>query len=337
MTNRGMTENYIVGVGNAHLTRRNERTAAIVTEPAALARQQEIRDVCMGLLGAWPERTPLALNVKNIETREREGYRIELLTYQCVPGVITTANLYLPDDAALAPAVLCIPAHVPQGKAHPECQRLGQLLARRGMAALVIDLPGQGERLEFYDSTMRRSFTGKIVAAEQAHLGNLLLLSGQNLAKMLVWDAMRALDMLSERAEIDALRLGVIGCGAGARTARLLACLDGRVKVAATVADHYDAEYLEGGDDDHVHFSALAKGVSALDTILPFAPRPLLIAHCTQDKFKGDVHRHADEVFRFYNLLNGRVNVTPFEGDDHGLAQADSARAPRSILRPRPR
>ena len=100
-----------------------------------------------------------------------EGYRIDALTYESTPGVVVTANLYVPGDSdAPYPTVICIPPLTPQGKANAECQRLCQLLSRRGIAALVIDLPGQGERLEFYDSTLRGSFTGKRVAAEHAHL-----------------------------------------------------------------------------------------------------------------------------------------------------------------------
>ena len=314
MTARGMTENYIVAAGNAHMARRNARYAEIVSAQAAAARQAQVREICSAQLGPFPETSPL--NLKSIDTHVREGYTIELLTYESVPGVITTANLYVPDGGdAPYPGVLCIPAHYPQGKVHSECQRLGQLLARRGIATLIVDAPGQGERLEFYDSTMRRSFTGRLVAAEQAHLGNIFLLSGENLAKYIAWDAIRGLDLLAERADVDPARLGAIGCGGGAPTVRLLCCLEPRVRAAAIVADHYEAEYLEGGDEDHVHFSALAYGVAALDLLLPFAPRPLLTAHCTQDKFKGDVHKHAGELARFYDLLNGRENMVPFEAD----------------------
>jgi cephalosporin-C deacetylase-like acetyl esterase len=314
MASRGMTENYIAAVGDAHMQRRNERTAAITTSQAALARQTQVRDICANRLGKFPERSPL--NVKLIETYVHEGYRVEVLTYQSIPGVITTANYYIPDETAVPfPAVVSLPAHYPQGKGHAECQRLGQLLARRGIGTLIIDLPGQGERLEFYDSTLRRSLAGKLVAGEQAHLGNLLLLSGLNLVNLMVWDVMRGLDMIIDRGDADPLRLGVTGCGGGALVARVACCLEPRIQAAVTVGDHYETEYLEGSDEDHVHFSALAYGVAALDMLLPFAPKPLLVAHCTQDRFKGNVHAHVDELCRFYGLLNAKENMIPFEAD----------------------
>ena len=312
--NRGMTENYIAGVGAALMAVRNERAAAITTSAAALARQAQVREICATHLGKFPDRTPL--NSKLIETYAHEGYRVEVLTYESLPGVITTANFYVPDEgAAPFPAVVAIPAFNTQGKGHAECQRLGQLFARRGIGALILDLPGQGERLEFYDSTLRRSLAGKLVAAEHALLGNLLLLSGGNLINFMAWDVIRALDLISARPDADPLRLGVIGCGGSALVARALCCVEPRIQAAATVADHYETEYLEGGDEDHVHFSTLAYGVAAQDMLLPFAPKPLLVATCTQDRFRGEVRTALDELTRFYGLLNAREQLVPFEAE----------------------
>ena len=311
---RGMTENYIAGVGAALMAVRDERASAITTAQALQARQVQVREVCAKYLGAFPERTPL--NVKPIETFAHEGYRVEVLTYESLPGVITTANFYVPEDGASPfPAVVALPALNTQGKGHAECQRLGQLFARRGIATLIIDLPGQGERLEFYDSTLRRSLAGKLVAAEHALLGNLLLLSGGNLVNLMAWDVIRGLDLISARGDADPLRLGVIGCGGSALVARVLCCVEPRIQAAATVADHYEAEYLEGGDEDHVHFSALAYGVAAQDMLLPFAPKPLLITNCTQDRFRGGSHARTEELIRFYGLLNAAEHLIPFEAD----------------------
>src|SRR5579862_4844895 len=97
MTGRGMTENYIVSAGNAHIARRNARYTEIVTAQAATARQSHVREICAQQLGPFPERSPL--NVKSIDKHEREGYTLELLTYESLPGVITTANMYIPEDA----------------------------------------------------------------------------------------------------------------------------------------------------------------------------------------------------------------------------------------------
>jgi hypothetical protein len=314
MASRGMTESYIASVGEAHMLRRNERTAAITTSQAALARQAQIREICAARLGPFPARTPL--NVKLIDSFAHEGYRVEVLTYQSVPGVITTANFYVPDDSAIPyPAVVAIPGFNTQGKGNAECQRLGQLFARRGIGTLILDLPGQGERLEFYDSTLRRSLAGKLVAAEHALLGNVLTLTGNNLINLMAWDVLRAFDLIVERSEADPLRLGVMGCGGGALVARVLCCIEPRLQAAVTVSDHYETEYMEGGEEDHVHFSALAYGVAAIDMLFPFAPKPLLIANCSQDRFRGNVHAHVDDISRFYGLLNAKENMVPFEAD----------------------
>jgi cephalosporin-C deacetylase-like acetyl esterase len=328
-----MTENYIAAAAQAHLNRRREKIATINSAQAVTARQAQIRDIVASTLGAFPERSPLKTRL--IVQLPHEGYRIDSLTYESIPGVVVTANLYVPGDSdGPYPAVICIPPYTVQGKANAECQRLCQLLARRGIASLVIDLPGMGERLEFYDSTLRRSFTGKLVAAEHAHLGNVLLLTGHNLTNWMVSDAIRGLDALVELKMADPAKLGVIGCGGGAALARLLCCVDPRVSAAATVADHFDAEWAEGSDEDHLHYSALEHGVTALDTLAAFAPRPLLISQCSQDRFKGNVPAHTEELSKFYALLNAKDNLSTFEADgSSGYLKLIRARATEHFAR----
>jgi dipeptidyl aminopeptidase/acylaminoacyl peptidase len=59
------------------------------------------------------------------------------------------------------------------------------------------------------------------------------LLGGESLARAMVWDGMRALDVLAERPEVDAKRMGVAGCSGGGTLTAYLAALDERVQAAA--------------------------------------------------------------------------------------------------------
>src|SRR4051812_15440647 len=170
MNNHGMVEKYILARAQAEFSRRKEKLGAIATAQNAAARQNEIRKHCAEIIGPFPERG--ALNAQRVQMLERDEYSIEILTYQSFPAVQVTANLYLPlDRPAPYPGVLCVPGQWPEGKTRGDIQRLGRMLARRGIAALIIDLIGQGERLEYYDSTLRRSWLGKTVQAEWAQLG----------------------------------------------------------------------------------------------------------------------------------------------------------------------
>jgi dienelactone hydrolase len=322
-----MTEDYISQVGAVHLKARRERLGAIASPEAAAARQTEIRRICAEILGEFPTRTPL--NIRSIKTIQRDGYIIEILTYQSLPGVVTTANLYRPkDQSEHSPGVVCIPGHWQEGKVHAEYQRLAQLLARRGIVALVFDLVGQGERLEFYDPTLRRSWLGKKVDVEQTHLGNLLLLTGHHLGNWMLWDAIRGIDLLIEHAGVDAARIGATGVASGGGLTRMLGCLEPRLQAAVTVADYYDLNGL-GGEDVELNLpGGLARGITASDLCVPFAPKPLLLASSTVDRATEKMTANLAELSHWYGLLGSKEKLTSFQADGpHGYLKETRARA----------
>lgn len=333
MLSTGMVEKYITAVAQEHFARRREKLGAIGSAEEAAARQAEARGIVAEILGAFPERAPL--NVRPIRTLQRDGYSVEVLIYQSLPGVITTANLYRPAGRrAPVPGVVCVPGHYREGKANAEYQRLEQLLARRGIAALVFDLPGQGERLEFYDSTLRRSWLGKSAGDEQTHLGNLLFLTGNHLDCWMLWDAMRGLDVLIEHGEADPARLGATGAGAGGILTRLLCCLEPRLSAAALAADNFEPESLGGEDAEQSLFGAIARGVSAVDLLMPFAPKPLLLAYCSADRPAERMEKVRSELRHWYGLLGSAENLAVFlaEGPS-GLGKEIRARAAEHFAR----
>jgi hypothetical protein len=62
------------------------------------------------------------------------------------------------------------------------------------------------------------------------------LLLGQSMAAWRVWDAMRAIDYLSTRREVDASRIATLGASGGGTTSLLTGAIDERVKVAVVSA-----------------------------------------------------------------------------------------------------
>jgi len=307
MIGSGMVERYIEHVARDHFARRREKLGSISTPEQAQSRQLEIRSRCRDILGPAPEHT--ALNIKPISSFERDGYNVETLTYESIRGARVTANLYLPESRPRPhPGILCVPGPWTEGKAHADMQRLGQVLARRGMAVLIIDLCGQGERLEFYDSTLRRSWVGKSVQDEQTHLGNLLLLTGHHLASWMIHDLSRGLDVLLEHGGADPKRLGVTGAQSGAALARLMCCLEPRLSAAALVADTLEAESLGGPGVEQNLIDSIPHGISALDLLVPFAPKPLLLANVSLDRNPAKVEGALAELRHWYALA-GRVEA----------------------------
>jgi dipeptidyl aminopeptidase/acylaminoacyl peptidase len=77
-----------------------------------------------------------------------QGYRIEKIVFETLPGVQVPAHLYVPDGlAGRAPAVLFYVGHWwPDSKARPDFQAFSINMARFGFVVLTWDPFGQGER-----------------------------------------------------------------------------------------------------------------------------------------------------------------------------------------------
>ncbi|MBI3832425.1 MAG: acetylxylan esterase [Planctomycetes bacterium] len=323
----GMYETYIQAIAARHFSARTEKLAAIRSREQAEARQREVRAVCAEIFGAFPERGPL--KTKIVDRFERDGYAVEILTYESLPGMPVTANLYLPlSKPGPHPGVVVPIGHWPQGKAHEEHQRLGQLFARRGLATLIFDGVSQGERVQYFDVVLRRSWVGKSVTDEHTQLGNVLFYTGHHLGLFMMWDAMRGLDVLAERAGVDPQRLGCTGASGGGTLTRFLACMEPRLSAACCVADNCQPDSIGGGDAEQNLFGSVARGVTALDMLMAFAPKPLLLAYCSGDHAAQRSKDNLAEVGAWYELFNARPCVDAFLADGpHGYLKAIRTRA----------
>jgi hypothetical protein len=111
---------------------RQARFARVATEADLVSLQDELRRKALALIGGLPEaRTPL--NARVTGTIPMDGYRIDKLVFESLPGLHVTALVYVPDaPAGRKPAVLLACGHSPIGKAHPPYQEIAVRLARRG-------------------------------------------------------------------------------------------------------------------------------------------------------------------------------------------------------------
>jgi len=162
-----------------------------------------------------------------------DGYRIERVIFESRPRNYVTANLYIPDNlSAPGPAVQFLCGHHLDGKHCEEYQTVCQILVRAGLIVLAQDPIGQGERLSYYDVTTGENAI-RWGTTEHIHTGMQALLLGRSLAGYFVHDAMRGLDYLISRPEVDQTRIGVTGnSGGGTQTCLMMLCDD---QIAATV------------------------------------------------------------------------------------------------------
>src|SRR6266704_1155404 len=177
---------------------------AIHDERELLRAQDELRQRLLQMIGGLPaEKTDLHARITG--TIQMDGFSIEKLIFESLPGVYVSALVYIPTDhAKKGPAVLVPAGHAPNGKIY--YQDLCQRLAKRGYVVLAWDPVGQGERSQFWDSKEAKS-RYNLICAEHAVMGNLAYLADTNLARWEIWDGMRALDYLLTRREVDGDRI----------------------------------------------------------------------------------------------------------------------------------
>lgn len=257
-------------------------------------RRRELLDM-LGL-DPLPPRTPLQARITG--TLDRPDYRIEKLVFQSSPGLYVTGNFYLPKNAkGPLPTILYLCGHSP----HPlggktQYQDRVQWFAAHGYAVLILDT------LEFAE------VPGPHHGTHNLNLWHWLSL-GYTPAGVEVWNAIRALDYLETRPEVDRRRIGLTGISGGGAMTWYTAAVDERIAVAAPSCSTFtygsQAEHwLAAGQCDCIYYhNTYGWDFPVVGALI--APRPLLILSGQRDTiFPPDgyhaAYQRAKKVYDFY-------------------------------------
>jgi dienelactone hydrolase len=185
---------------------------------------------CLG--GPFPEPEPLHADLGKVI--KKNGYRIERITYEVYPGERIAALLLLPDGVTAdnpAPGIAVWHQHngeyhlgksEPAGLAGNPMHHTAVALVKEGYVVICPDAlcfeerqdasgllkDGDYERFEFLRQVVR----------------------GRSLAWKNIWDMMRAIDLLEERAEVLSDKLGCYGHSMGSTHSWLVGPLEPRLK-----------------------------------------------------------------------------------------------------------
>lgn len=245
--------------------------------PAGMQKYLEgCRERYKQIVGTFPEKG--SLNAQVVGKVQGTGYHIEKIIFESKPGRYVTAHLYMPENTTVpVPATLELCGHGLNGKG--PSSHAAMLMASNGIAVLVVDPIGQGERLQIIDREGKPLTRGATTEHTLLNAGFNLL--GTSLAAQEYWDNHRALDYLLTRKDIDPEHIGVYGSsGGGTQTAYYIG-LDPRVKVAAICSFFSTRERtmeLQGPSDgcQHIPYEGREQ-LEVPDFALMMAPRPLLI------------------------------------------------------------
>ena len=304
------------------------------TTPNAARRwQQRARPKLIDRLGGFPsKRAPL--NAEVLETTDLGTYTREKIVFDTRENLSTIGYLLLPKNVPRPlPAIVCVSGHgrgLPDilGIADDGTQRTQRNVGyakeyalqcvEHGYATLAVEQLAFGTRR---DDAARRSGPGT-ESCRPAACAALLL--GQTMAGWRVWDAMRSIDYLASRPEVDATRIGTLGASGGGTTSLLTAACDQRVKAAVVSAyfntfrdsivsiSHCPDNYVPGMLQDMEMYDlsglvaprALFVESGRNDRIFPIAgferavakAREIYRAFGTPDRFGAETHDGAHEV-----------------------------------------
>jgi hypothetical protein len=299
---------------------RRKKWEAIRTEEDLLRLQQELRAHFLNMLGGLPaDKTPLNPHITG--RIKMDGFQIEKLIFESLPGVYVSALVYVPEDGNKThPAVLVPSGHSANGKVY--YQALCQRLVQRGYVVINWDAIGQGERSQFWDAKNNKS-RYNLICAEHAVLGNLAYLAGTNLARWEIWDGIRALDYLLTRPDVDPDRINITGTSGGGFQTAHIAALDPRIKVAAPSCyisalpmRVYNRIFKDpDSDPEQDLYGMISNGVDHPGLLLMMYPRPVFVAAAVLDFFPIEgTHQTVREVSDLYERFGHGDRIATREG-----------------------
>jgi len=269
-----------------------------------------------------------ALNPQITGTLDRETFTVEKILFESHPGFFVTSSLFIPKNRQTpAPAIIYCAGHTDTGFRSEVYQRVILNLVEKGFVVFAFDPIGQGERLQYFDAESGKSKIGA-PTTEHSYAGIQTLLTGTSLTDYFIWDAIRAIDFLETRKEVDIKRLGVTGRSGGGLQSALLMAYDDRIYAAAPECYITNFKRLLQSigpqDAEQNPYNFIKNGFDIPDFLHLHAPKPALIITTTHDFFSIQGARETfSEVKKSYNALGYANNIDMVE--DLGIHESTKA------------
>ncbi len=262
-----------------------------------MRRADEIRSQVLIAAGLWPlfPRTPLKPRV--FGKLERDGYTIEKVVLETLPGLVLTGNLYRPASlTGRLPGMLSPHGHWKDGRFTEDLQMRCIGWAKLGCVVFLYDMVGYGDTQGF----------------GHAFLNDRLRLHGLSLVTLQTWNSIRALDWLSSRDDVDSARIGCTGESGGATQTLILGAIDSRIAADAPVVMVSDS--FQGGCVCE-NAAGLRIGTDNVELASVFAPRPMKLVGASGDWTAKTLTNAFPTIRSVYQLIGtpDRVSADVFD------------------------
>ncbi|MEP7108027.1 MAG: acetylxylan esterase [Ferruginibacter sp.] len=282
---------------------------AYTTAEAWKVRAKQIRQQILKGAGLekYPEKCPL--NPLIGEKRVYEGYQVQNIAFESLPGVYVTGSLYTPTEAkGSLPGILSPHGHWTEpgdvGRYRSDSQKRFAAMARMGSMVLGYDMVGFGQLGE--------------LGWKHEHPEAL---------KLQLWNSIRAIDFLLLMGA-DPKKIACTGESGGGTQTFLLTAIDDRVAVSVPVvmvSTHFFGGCIcESGMPIHKNKNFQTNNVEIAALA---APRPLLLVSDGDDWTKNNPEVEYPHIKYIYTLLGkpDLVENAHFPTEHHGYDSSKRA------------
>lgn len=299
------------------IAERKEKILQLKTLDDWKIRQKEVRNTLNRIVGPFPEKT--ALNAVTTGKTKGDGFSVEKLYFESMPGYKVTAAFFIPEGKKRnLPTIIFCSGHTDLAFRSDAYQTMILNLVKKGFAVFAFDPYGQGERLQYFDQDKGKSRFGS--TSEHSYPGAQLFINGASTGRYMIWDGIRCVDYLLTRKEVDPARIGITGRSGGGTQSSHIAAFDERIKAVApecyiTSAEH---QLKSGGpqDAEQNFFHGIKEGIELADLLVVRAPKPALMITTTRDIFSIQGARETlEELEKVYEVYGSSDNIQMVEDD----------------------
>lgn len=264
---------------------------------AWLDRAEHVRTQLRVALGLWPMWPKTEMHPRVFGKLDRDGYTIEKVVLETLPGFTLSGNLYRPKGkSGRLPLMLCPHGHWTDGRMQPDVQARCIWWAKRlGCVVFLYDMVGYNDSKPF----------------GHAFLNDRLRRWGLSLPSLQTWNSIRALDWAVTLPDVDPARVGITGESGGGTQTFLLTALDPRIKACAPVV--MVSHKMQGGCVCE-NCAGLRIGTDNVEIAALAAPRPMKLVGANDWTDETMSHEYPT-LLGVYTLMGGpdRLSADKFE------------------------